>query len=93
MPQHQRNSRHSLVMTTKGVDLTCHSVNVGLVCRLLSLELIRNKGHFLSLLSSFQLNLPKLLTLWRMFRGVDCSDDQVNDNRCFTSMLYSFTQA
>ena len=93
MPQHQRNSRHSLVMTPKWVDLTCHSVNVGLVFRLLSLELIRNKGHFLSLLNSFQLNTPKLLTLWRLFRGVDCSDDQVNDNRCFTSILYSFIQA
>ena len=74
MPQHQRNSRHSLVMTPKWVDLTCHSVNVGLVFRLFSLELIRNKGYFLSLLSNFQLNTPKLLTLWRLFWCVDCSE-------------------
>ena len=34
----------------------------------------RNKGHFLSLLSNFQLNTPKLLTLWRLFWCVDCSE-------------------
>ena len=93
MPQHQRNSRHSLVMTPKWVELTCHFVNERLLCRLLSLELIRNKWQFLSLPSNFQLNLPKLLTLWRLFRCVDCSEDQVNDNRFFTLLLHRFSQA
>ena len=93
VPQHQRNCGHSLVMTPKWADLTCHFVNERLVCRLLSLELIRNKWHFLSLPSNFQLNLPKLLTLWRLFRCVDCSEDQVNDNRFFTLVLHRFSQA